>query len=97
MMDVLITYDVNTQDRDGRRRLRKIATACKNYGQRVQLSVFECTINQSQLEALEAKLVGIMEPSQDSLRIYVLKTGRERALKVHGLDHYTDFADPLIL
>ncbi|GEM46316.1 CRISPR-associated endonuclease Cas2 [Deinococcus cellulosilyticus] len=96
-MDVLITYDVNTQTREGRRRLRKIATACQNYGQRVQLSVFECTINQMQLETLEAKLLGIMDVEQDSLRIYVLKTGREKALKVYGLDHYVDFQDPLIL
>lgn len=95
-MDVLITYDVNTQTKEGRTRLRKIALACQSYGQRVQMSVFEFTISQVQLETLEAKLVKIMDKNLDSLRIYVLKTGRTRALTVHGLDHYQDFTSALV-
>lgn len=96
-MDILVTYDVNTLTSEGRRRLRRIAIACKNYGQRVQMSVFECTVTQSQLEAMEAKLVEIMHPLEDSLRIYVLRTGREKVLKAYGLDRYRNFGEPLVL
>jgi len=53
-MDILVTYDVNTETRAGQRRLRKVATTCKNYGQRVQLSVFECRVTQAQYEALRS-------------------------------------------
>ncbi|MFN8510610.1 MAG: CRISPR-associated endonuclease Cas2 [Deinococcaceae bacterium] len=96
-MDILVTYDVNTQTSEGRRRLRKIAIACQSYGQRVQLSVFECRLRQNQLEAFEAKLLKILDEKEDSLRIYVLKSGRDKVLKVYGLDHYRDFDDPLVL
>jgi CRISPR-associated protein Cas2 len=96
-MDILVTYDVNTTSPDGRRRLRTVANACKGFGQRVQLSVFECRISSAQLEALEARLAGIIKPDEDSLRIYILPGSRESGVRVHGLDHYMDFDDPLIL
>lgn len=71
-MMVLITYDVNTEDAKGRRRLRQIAKQCVNYGQRVQNSVFECVLNAAQCQALQHKLIQIMDPDKDSLRFYYL-------------------------
>lgn len=76
-MLVLITYDVRTEDAQGKKRLRKIAKQCQNYGQRVQNSVFECKLDAAQYRALQAKLCKIMDEQQDSLRFYNLG------------DHYT--------
>ena len=69
---VLITYDVNTEDSAGRKRLRQIAKQCVNYGQRVQHSVFECVLDAAQCKHLQHKLVGIMDQEKDSLRFYYL-------------------------
>ena len=71
-MMVLITYDVNTETAAGRKRLRKIAKQCVNYGQRVQNSVFECVLDAAQCKQLQHKLRGIMDESLDSLRFYYL-------------------------
>lgn len=71
-MMVLITYDVNTEDCSGRKRLRQIAKQCVNYGQRVQNSVFECVLDAAQCKQLQHKLCGIMDPDKDSLRFYYL-------------------------
>ena len=71
-MMVLITYDVNTETAAGRKRLRKIAKQCVNYGQRVQNSVFECVLDAAQCKQLQHKLLGIMDESLDSLRFYYL-------------------------
>ena len=71
-MLVLITYDVNTTDTDGRRRLRKIAKMCVNYGQRVQNSVFECALDPSQYRRLQHDLISLMDINKDSLRFYNL-------------------------
>lgn len=71
-MMVLITYDVNTEDAKGRRRLRQIAKQCVNYGQRVQNSVFECVLDAAQCKALQHKLLQIIDPDKDSLRFYYL-------------------------
>ena len=68
-MLVLITYDVNTEDAAGRKRLRQIAKQCVNYGQRVQCSVFECLLDPAQCKMLQAKLCKIMDPGKDSLRL----------------------------
>lgn len=72
MMMVLITYDVNTEDSGGRKRLRQIAKQCINHGQRVQNSVFECILDAAQCKQLQHKLVGIMDEKKDSLRFYYL-------------------------
>ena len=69
---VLITYDVSTQDSNGRKRLRKVAKECVNYGQRVQNSVFECLLDSSQLLLLKDKLVYMINEQEDSLRFYYL-------------------------
>ncbi|MBP3672687.1 MAG: CRISPR-associated endonuclease Cas2 [Oscillospiraceae bacterium] len=71
-MMVLITYDVNTEDAAGRKRLRQIAKQCVNYGQRVQNSVFECVVDAAQCRQLQHKLIHIMDEEKDSLRFYYL-------------------------
>lgn len=69
---VLITYDVNTETSAGRKRLRKVAKACVNHGQRVQNSVFECLLDAAQYAQLKAQLISLIDPEQDSLRLYRL-------------------------
>ena len=71
-MLVLITYDVNTEDADGRKRLRQIAKQCVNYGQRVQNSVFECLLDAAQCRQLQHTLRSLMNEDKDSLRFYYL-------------------------
>ena len=71
-MMILITDDVNTETEAGRKRLRKVSKQCKNYGQRVQNSVFECLINGAQLRMLKHSLEEIIDPEVDSLRFYNL-------------------------
>ena len=71
-MLVLITYDVCTADTAGKKRLRKIAKECVNYGQRVQNSVFECMLDAAQCRQLQHKLLGLIDEGQDSLRFYYL-------------------------
>ena len=84
-MLVLITYDVNTEDAAGRRRLRQIAKQCVNYGQRVQNSVFECLLDAAQSRALQAKLCKIMDPERDSLRFYYLGNKYENKVEHFGV------------
>ena len=83
-MLVLITYDVNTENAAGRRRLRQIAKQCVNYGQRVQNSVFECLLDPAQCKLLQAKLCAIMDPEKDSLRFYYLGKRYENILPQPG-------------
>ena len=71
-MLVLITYDVNTEDCSGKKRLRQISKQCVNYGQRVQNSVFECLLDAAQCKNLQHKLCSIMDSEKDSLRFYYL-------------------------
>ena len=71
-MLVLITYDVNTEDAAGRKRLRRVAKLCVDYGQRVQNSVFECLLDPAQYKLLQARLLEIIDPEKDSLRFYQL-------------------------
>jgi CRISPR-associated protein Cas2 len=95
--DILVVYDVQTTTPKGKRRLRRVAQLCKNHGQRVQFSVFECRVTQAQMESLEADSLDILDITKDSLRIYILHQGRERSLHAHGVDRYRDFDEPLIL
>lgn len=83
-MLVVITYDVNTEDAAGRRRLRQIARQCVNYGQRVQNSVFECLLDPAQCRSLQAKLCQIMDKSKDSLRFYYLGKKYESKIEHFG-------------
>ncbi len=83
-MLVLITYDVNTEDAAGRKRLRQIAKQCVNYGQRVQNSVFECLLDSAQCRILQHKLVQIMDQDRDSLRFYYLGKKYENKIEHFG-------------
>lgn len=83
-MMVLITYDVNTEDADGKKRLRKVAKQCQNYGQRVQNSVFECLVDPVQLAQLKRNLEQIIEPNKDSLRYYFLGRNWKRRVEHVG-------------
>jgi CRISPR-associated protein Cas2 len=69
-MMVLVTYDVNTESLAGKRRLRNAAKICKNYGQRVQNSVFECLVDPAQWANLRQELIDLIDTSTDSLRFY---------------------------
>ena len=71
-MLVLVTYDVNTETAAGRRRLRKVAKVCVDYGQRVQNSVFECLLDAAQYTMFKAKLTELIDSESDSLRFYQL-------------------------
>ena len=84
-MLVLITYDVNTEDAAGRKRLRRIAKECVNYGQRVQNSVFECLLDATQCRKLQADLCAIMDKEKDSLRFYYLGNRYENKIEHFGV------------
>lgn len=96
-MLVLITYDVNTEDSAGRKRLRQIAKQCVNYGQRVQNSVFECLLDSAQCKLLQAKLCAIMDPEKDSLRFYYLGTRYENKIEHFGCKQTYLPEEPMIL
>jgi CRISPR-associated protein Cas2 len=83
-MMVLITYDVNTEDSAGRKRLRQIAKQCVNYGQRVQNSVFECVIDPSQLKLLQNTLLKLVDLEKDSLRFYYLGNNYQTKIEHFG-------------
>lgn len=94
-MLVLVTYDVNTEDAAGRRRLRKVAKECVNHGQRVQNSVFECLLDASQFVVLKAKLEALIDPKVDSLRFYRL--GNNYQTKVEHVGVHPEFSQDEIL
>ena len=96
-MDILVSYDVNTLTKAGRARLRRVAKICEGHGQRVQLSVFECSVNDAQMETLRHLLTKTICPAEDSLRIYQLRGKREDVVEAHGQDCYIDFHQPLIV
>lgn len=83
-MLVLITYDVNTEDRNGKARLRKVAKQCVNYGQRVQNSVFECILDPGQCKLLKSKLLEIIDEEKDSLRFYYLGNQYRNKIEHYG-------------
>ncbi|MEK4062986.1 MULTISPECIES: CRISPR-associated endonuclease Cas2 [unclassified Paenibacillus] len=83
-MMVLITYDVETTTPEGRRRLRRIAKHCQNYGQRVQNSVFECVVDPVQYKQLKQKLESEMDKSKDSIRYYALGANWKRKVEHIG-------------
>lgn len=96
-MNIVVAYDVNTETREGRRRLRKVAKACEGFGQRVQYSVFECSLADTDFERFRRKLLGLIDTDQDSLRIYTLRGRREEVVQVWGRDGYIDFRAPLVV
>ena len=94
---VLVSYDVNTQDANGRKRLRHIAKACENWGQRVQFSVFECMVEPAQWAALRAKLLAAMDEEKDSLRFYFLGANWRRRVEHVGAKAGYDPQGSLVL
>jgi len=95
-MLMLIAYDVNTETPSGRRRLRRVARACLDFGQRVQKSVFECEIDPAQWTALRARLVGEIDAAKDSLRFYRLGADGRRRVEHIGAKPAPDLDGPLL-
>jgi CRISPR-associated protein Cas2 len=96
-MQVLVTYDVSTTTPEGERRLRRVAQACVNFGQRVQQSVFECSVNEMQYEAMKQQLLDIMDAREDSLRVYRLAVPKEQFRECFGVQREVDFEGPLVV
>jgi CRISPR-associated protein Cas2 len=96
-MLVLVSYDVSTLNRIGRARLRRVAKMCQNYGQRVQLSVFECIVDPGQWTALKQKLVDIINPEEDSLRFYFLGANWRGRVEHVGAKPTLDQEGPLVV
>jgi CRISPR-associated protein Cas2 len=96
-MLVLVCYDVNTETKEGRRRLRRVAKVCESTGQRVQKSVFECQLDVAQFEGLERKLLAEINPLQDCLRLYRIPETRGFEVLEHGLFKAVDFDGPLVI
>lgn len=96
-MLVIVCYDVNTETRAGRRRLRRVAKVCEGVGQRVQKSVFEFQIDLMRLEALERDLLAEINPDEDNLRLYRLPDTKGAEVREHGKFKATDFDGPLVL
>lgn len=94
---VLVTYDVKTESALGRKRLRRIARTCQDFGQRVQFSVFECEVNPAQWTILRTRLLSEFLESEDSLRFYMLGANWKRRVEHHGVKHAIDFEGPLIV
>lgn len=95
-MLVLVTYDVATSDKAGSRRLRKVAKLCQDYGVRVQNSVFECIVNQTEYTTLKLKLQEIIDGSQDSLRFYRLGKNYQNKVEHFGAKESIHVDQPLI-
>ncbi|MCR6098122.1 CRISPR-associated endonuclease Cas2 [Salipaludibacillus agaradhaerens] len=95
-MLVLITYDVQTSSMGGTTRLRKVAKACQNYGQRVQNSVFECIVDSAQLTSLKLELTSLIDEEKDSLRIYRLGNNYKTKVDHIGTKPSLKLEDPLI-
>ena len=96
-MLVIVCYDVNTETREGRRRLRRVAKICESMWQRVQKSVFECQVDRARFEALERSLVDEIKAEEDNLRFYRIAELKGYEVREHGCFRATDFNAPLVL
>jgi CRISPR-associated protein Cas2 len=96
-MLVLITYDVNTETPLGRKRLRRVAKVCVDYGQRVQNSVFECILDATQHRLVKEKLINLIDPEKDSLRFYILGNNYKNKVEHFGAKQTVDVTDTLII
>ena len=96
-MLVLVCYDVSTETKQGRRRLRRVAKVCESTGQRVQKSVFECQLDVAKFEALERELLAEIDLTEDCLRIYRIPGTRGFEVIEHGAFKAIDFDGPLVL
>ncbi len=96
-MMVLVSYDVSTETAAGRRRLRRVARACLDFGQRVQFSVFECAVDPAQWAALKDRLIKEIDPGSDSLRFYYLGANLRRRVEHVGAKPSRDLEGPLVV
>lgn len=95
-MHILVTYDVNTETKEGRRRLRRVAKICEGYGQRAQRSVFECDIEEKRFERLKASLLKVIDEKTDSLRFYRMMEPMEKHRQTFGVNLILDLDEPII-
>ncbi len=95
-MMVLITYDVNTETFEGRKRLRRVAKVCQNYGQRVQNSVFECVIDGTILRKIQYQLENIIDKQTDSIRYYFMGDNWKYKVEHIGVNRSFDIEGPLL-
>lgn len=96
-MLLIVCYDVNTETREGRRRLRRVAKLCEAMGQRVQKSVFECQVDRAQFESLERNLLAEIKDEEDNLRFYRIAELKGYEVREHGCFRATNFDAPLVL
>lgn len=96
-MLILVTYDVSTVEKPGLRRLRRVARACEDYGVRVQKSVFECQVGQTEWVQLRERLLREIKADEDSLRFYFLDETSKSRIEHHGVEKPIDLTEPLIL
>ena len=96
-MMVLVSYDVSTIDREGRKRLRRVAKICQNYGQRVQNSVFECPVDPAQWAQLKHRLLAEYNPKEDSLRFYQLGSNWKGRVEHFGIKTVLNLDDPMVV
>lgn len=96
-MMVLVTYDVNTLEEGGKKRLRRVARACEDFGQRVQFSVFEIEVDPAQWAKLRARLESAIDPRHDSLRFYFLGANWTRRVEHVGAKPADDLNGTLIV
>jgi CRISPR-associated protein Cas2 len=96
-MLIIVTYDVSTETQAGRRRLRRVAKACESVGQRVQKSVFECRLDDTQFEALERTLLAEIDATEDNLRFYRITEPVEVRVKEYGTFRAIDFNGTLVV
>lgn len=96
-MLVLITYDVNTEDAAGKKRLRKVAKECQNYGQRVQNSVFECIMDSAKAREVKEKILKLIDEDKDSLRFYYLGEKYKNKVEHYGTKDSFDLENSLLI
>jgi len=96
-MFILITYDVNTETKEGRRRLQKVAKECKDFGHRVQNSVFECVITEAQFVIMRSRIESIIDKQTDSIRFYFIGNNWNRRVEHLGVETAIDVEDTLII
>ena len=96
-MTVVVAYDVSTETKEGRRRLRRVAQTCKDYGQRVQKSVFECVLREADWVQLKHRLLKEVALKEDSLRFYFLDGTAKAKTEHHGVSCPVDLEGPLIV
>ena len=96
-MLIIVTYDVSTETREGRRRLRRVAKICEGIGPRVQKSVFECRVDLMQYEELERRLLAEIDEKEDSLRLYRLTEPVDLHVREYGNFQAVNFEGPLVI